>query len=340
MVIQSPRTFVAEPYAPGLTINYRRPPAQDFTQHAGWDSELAGFDDAPEPAACAEKAGRMLVRRGLADRDAEFSTSLRAFTGHGSLDEQLASCLCKVGVTEVPRSRGHALGLLLRVLGMQQPVHHPGRLHCHACGHATALEAQATHFGVVLDGRCSVEGRGRAVEVPGRAYFCLAGEGVLRGDGRCVVITHFGHQGLTQFGAPVEPWGRLKYLDGCTDTLIVPPSRRGDPCLNALYFPPATHQTQHLHPSLRCGVVLSGTGVCRTPQREHPLEAGHVWYLAAETPHSFHTLQATSEERSALTMVAFHPDSDFGPTDTDHPMVNRSYSQFLHRLLSAQRAAA
>jgi hypothetical protein len=36
-------------------------------------------------------------------------------------------------------------------------------------------------------------------------------------------------------------------------------------------------------------------------------------------------------------VLAFHPDSDFGPTDEDHPMLNRTYFYFLHRLRSALR---
>ncbi|MEZ5600003.1 MAG: hypothetical protein R3F36_02845 [Candidatus Competibacteraceae bacterium] len=34
--------------------------------------------------------------------------------------------------------------------------------------------------------------------------------------------------------------------------------------------------------------------------------------------HSFFT------EETALDVVAWHPDSDFGPRDDDHPMINRT----------------
>ena len=36
-------------------------------------------------------------------------------------------------------------------------------------------------------------------------------------------------------------------------------------------------------------------------------------------PHAFET-----PEGSELDVVAFHPDSDFGPAPKDHPMVNRT----------------
>jgi len=26
-----------------------------------------------------------------------------------------------------------------------------------------------------------------------------------------------------------------------------------------------------------------------------------------------------------MDIIAYHPDSDFGPTDIDHPMLNRTY---------------
>jgi hypothetical protein len=36
--------------------------------------------------------------------------------------------------------------------------------------------------------------------------------------------------------------------------------------------------------------------------------------------HSFATVPGRTME-----IVAYHPDSDWGPTDTDHPMLNRTY---------------
>jgi hypothetical protein len=31
------------------------------------------------------------------------------------------------------------------------------------------------------------------------------------------------------------------------------------------------------------------------------------------------------ESKSSLDVIAFHPDSDWGPTDGTHPMLNRTY---------------
>ncbi|MBL4846693.1 MAG: AraC family ligand binding domain-containing protein [Planctomycetes bacterium] len=121
--------------------------------------------------------------------------------------------------------------------------------------------------------------------------------------------------------------------------MLVPPARLGAPCFNALYFPAETRQTQHTHPSLRAGIVVSGEGVCKTPNGDHALVPGRIFFLPPETWHAFHTGD-DGGQRSALTVIAFHPDSDFGPTDDDHPMLNRTYFQFLHRLRSSLRTRA
>jgi len=66
------------------------------------------------------------------------------------------------------------------------------------------------------------------------------------------------------------------------------------------------------------GVIESRGGMCRTPEGEHPLQSGTMFVIPAETVHSFHTAD------SELLVVAYHPDSDTGPTHDDHPMVNRT----------------
>lgn len=119
-------------------------------------------------------------------------------------------------------------------------------------------------------------------------------------------------------GGPVEHTGRLRYIDGCTDSLLIPPWRRGEPCLNLLHIPPGIEQTMHTHPSDRIGVVVSGSGQCVTPEGMVDLRPGLIWRIPADGLHRFRT---TTDE---LRIVAWHPDSDTGPSDDDHPMLNRS----------------
>lgn len=92
----------------------------------------------------------------------------------------------------------------------------------------------------------------------------------------------------------------------------------GDPCLNLLHIPPHTRQSRHTHPSHRIGVILSGVGECVTPNATIPLVPGIVFVIPQNASHSFRT------SGQALRVIAYHPESDFGPTDESHPMVNKT----------------
>ncbi len=149
-------------------------------------------------------------------------------------------------------------------------------------------------------------------------YFCRNDRVTVRGS--CLAIMRPGIRGLPMLGGPIEQTGRLKYIDGCSDTLLIPPPRMGDPCLNHLHFPPNIKQTMHTHPTVRIGVVTSGAGLCVTPTGVEALEFGYGWYLPVDDAHCFHT--GTTD---TLDVIAWHPDTDTGPRDDDHPMLNRTY---------------
>jgi quercetin dioxygenase-like cupin family protein len=175
-----------------------------------------------------------------------------------------------------------------------------------------------THFGYVYEGLATLNcPSGTFVLGPGM-YFSVAGMGTVSGEGGGIVVARCGYRGLFQIGGPVEQEGRLKYIDGCTDSLLVPPVLKGDPCLNLLAFPPGINQTQHTHPSMRVGIVASGSGVCVTPAGRTPLVPGEAFVIRANQLHSFAT------QREPMRIIAYHPDSDFGATHDDHPMINRT----------------
>jgi hypothetical protein len=136
--------------------------------------------------------------------------------------------------------------------------------------------------------------------------------------GSGIVASRVGHRGFFHLGGPIEERGRLRYIDGCTDSLIIPPVMRGDACLNFLHFPPHTRQTPHTHPSIRAGIVVRGAGECETPVGRYALTPGMVFVIRADGLHSFNT------HEQELAVIAYHPDSDFGPTHEDHPMINRT----------------
>ena len=120
-----------------------------------------------------------------------------------------------------------------------------------------------------------------------------------------------------------EEKGRLSYIDGCTDSLLVYPPRQGDPSLNLLHFPSGIDQSQHTHPSIRIGCVIDGHGVSDTwsngVQLSHDLVTGVNFCLEENELHRFRTSD------SSMTVIAWHPDGDWGPTDHNHTMLNRTY---------------
>lgn len=180
------------------------------------------------------------------------------------------------------------------------------------------LQDIGTHYGYVYQGELTIQFlSGLFVLKPGM-YFSLPGAGTLLGNGQGIVITRLNYQGVFSIGGPIESTGRLLYIDGCRDSLLIPPVVKGDPCLNALYFPPGINQTQHTHPSMRLGIVVSGRGECITPDEVTPLTPGQVFVIPAGGLHSFKTTD------SPMIVCAYHPDSDYGPTHEAHPMILRT----------------
>lgn len=140
-------------------------------------------------------------------------------------------------------------------------------------------------------------------------------------EGGAFIVQKSGFASLHTAGGPAERKGRLRYIDGCSDSVLLPPPVLGDPCLNLLHFPPGVRQSAHTHPSVRAGVIASGRGFCLLHTGSQPvsLEPGTVFIIPADVLHSFETLPD-----SEMRVVAFHPDSDCGPTHENHPMINKT----------------
>jgi mannose-6-phosphate isomerase-like protein (cupin superfamily) len=185
-------------------------------------------------------------------------------------------------------------------------------------GNALELPADGTHFGYVYQGQADLVRQDNAYPLRAGMYFCLPGVGKIEAESSGIVITHMNYRGMFSLGGPMESSGRLAYIDGGSSSLLVPPVIRGDPCLNALYFPPKVDQTLHTHPSDRIGIVVAGSGQLEMPQTAIPLEPGVIVVIPAHSLHKFRTLEHN------LTVVMFHPDSDAGFTHQDHPMLNRT----------------
>lgn len=175
-----------------------------------------------------------------------------------------------------------------------------------------------TQFGYVHTGPVQITSQSGSYAVTAGMYFSVPGECQIEGAGRAIVIARHNFTGFFQLGGPTEHIGRLRYINGCSDSLLISPTVSGDACLNLLHIPSGTQQTRHTHPSLRAGLIVRGAGTCETPAGSTPLAAGTIFVIPEQTEHSFHTTD------SDLLVIAYHPDSDTGPSHDDHPMVNRT----------------
>ncbi len=181
----------------------------------------------------------------------------------------------------------------------------------------------STYFGFVVNGNYELHRQNQHfATLQTGMYFSATGPFTLKGKGEMIVIERLGYRGLMQFGGPVEEVGRLCYIDNSNTTMILPPPRMGDPVFNLLVFPPKVIQTPHIHPTVRLGVVYEGEGECILPnQKPLALKPGIAFLLAEGAVHSFNSFD------KKLKIIAFHPDSDTGPTDASHPMLNRTYTK-------------
>jgi mannose-6-phosphate isomerase-like protein (cupin superfamily) len=175
----------------------------------------------------------------------------------------------------------------------------------------------STFYGFVYEGGAFMSWGSGCVTLDEGAFFSVPREMSISG-GRGIIIERERYNGVLHIGGPVEEVGRLRYIDGCTDTLLIPPQRIGEPCLNALFFPPGIEQTMHTHPSDRIGMIYSGEGECETPDGVIQLQPGMIFCIHTHGAHRFRT------PRGPMRVIAFHPDSDFGPDDEKHPMINRT----------------
>jgi quercetin dioxygenase-like cupin family protein len=187
---------------------------------------------------------------------------------------------------------------------------------------ALSTENKDTHYVYVYEGTAVAVYNESTYTLKAGMYGCFPNHVSLLG-GKGIVISRENYQGAFMIGGPAEHEGRLKYIDGCTDSLLIPPVMLGEPCLNLLYFPPDIDQTAHTHPSDRIGIVMSGKGRCvyweDGEEKVIDLEAGMIWVIHTDGIHKFQTPYGEH-----MRVLAYHPDSDYGPTHQFHPMLNRT----------------
>lgn len=187
-------------------------------------------------------------------------------------------------------------------------------------GDVTQLSEDASHYIVVYSGEAAVEQDGYTNILRAGHYGVFSGEAeVLSGDGSALIVSAIGHHAMPLFGGPIEETGRLRYIDNCRNTVLLPPSVKGEPCLNFLDLCAGVTQTAHTHPSLRVGIVLRGNGACGTADGTLPLTTGTMFVIPPGTSHSFQS------QGEPMKIVIYHPDSADGPTHVNNTMLNNTF---------------
>ncbi len=209
------------------------------------------------------------------------------------------------------------------VLYQSEQQMYPSRLLGYKNSSFANEDPNSHFFGFVTKGSLNIGVKGRPAQpVFENQYFSVPGAFLLEGKGEAVLFQRFGYRGFFQIGGPIESSGRLCYIDHSRTSLLVSPPRNGDPCLNLLTFPALIEQTPHIHPTIRLGVVVAGSGQCVLgSNKKISLEPGLAFCIEEGALHCFHS------GKNGLSVIAYHPDSDGGPTDSSHPMLNRTYIQ-------------
>jgi len=179
-----------------------------------------------------------------------------------------------------------------------------------------------THFGFVLSGHIVLGyANGSKMPLPKGCHFCVKEVATVESYGTGIVSSAEGFAGMNQFGGPLENEGRFRYVDGCSNSLLVHPLRKGDPCFHHLHLDPHVKEMPHTHPSLRTLVVYRGEGEAIVPGLDTVhIKRGDAFVIEPDCVHSFNTGEA------GMSLVTYHPDSVVGYTDDNNPMLNNTIS--------------
>ncbi len=180
------------------------------------------------------------------------------------------------------------------------------------------LKTGGTFVGYVVEGKTILKMNGLTLALRAGCYFSAPKSLEIKlNKGLIVVIERPDFNGILASGM-CEKEGRLKYIDGASDSILLSPPKVGDPILNFLHFPKKVNQTPHTHPSYRLTIVAGGEGIGKGKKWKIPLKKGTIVIIDKNEWHGFITKNKT------MDVITYHPDSDWGPTDENHPMLNKT----------------
>ena len=182
----------------------------------------------------------------------------------------------------------------------------------------TDVPKYSTLYGYSFSGQIKVGNKKYTLD-SGQFFSIPIFEDIITISRKLFCIFRLGYLGQRVLGWVDDNKGRLSYIDGCSDSMLVYPPRLGDPSLNYLHFPENTEQSFHTHPSIRIGCVIGGNGVAHTKTNTYDLVEGSSFLLNEKELHRFTT------SNNHMEIIGFHPDGDWGPQDENHPMLNKTY---------------
>ena len=116
---------------------------------------------------------------------------------------------------------------------------YPTKMICITESYEFSENSSSTMFGFVTQGTFEITSGNQTWLVQEGNFMSLKtifSVNPLKNNSKMFAIIRYGYRGIDLVGK-VESTGRLSYIDGCTDTLLISPPRKGDACLNHLHFP-------------------------------------------------------------------------------------------------------
>ena len=106
-----------------------------------------------------------------------------------------------------------------------------------SCSGGMKLADGASHFIIAFGAALEVNTGEEREHLRPECFGVFSGPAVLEGDGRALVVSMDNYACPRLKGGPVEQEGRLRYVDGCSATILLSPPVKGEPCFNFMHLP-------------------------------------------------------------------------------------------------------